>query len=434
MKLSGTEMDMHRDAREKELFRFACDRVADVLIGYVAWLLQEAEKKGIKRLYFLSRDGYILKEIAHRFCKAAHLDIDCRYLYVSRISVSFPAICLRQEEVVDLDAITGEIFHQTPASFLKKCRLNEMDMQDVLQGTPYLSSLHQPLTSQDFLTFKQWAQGNDKLKELVRLRSEQALWLIQAYFVQEGLMEENIVGIVDSGWQGVLQKNIRLVLDSMNYKGALHGFYFGLFHAPPEMTNYYHAWYFMPKRHLMRKVLFNSPLFETLVYAPHPMTTGYRADERGMILPDFEKTDTPRIMLPAISVLNCGILRRADDRLMPEAISGFYDKRYVKKCMHSTLKIMALPDSRQLSALSLFSFCGDLLDGEQEPLVDDRITHLRHYTLFGRLWDHLRKKDKNADRLLWPFGTIGFCNGLKKAWYWMNYVICETAKRIILHK
>lgn len=434
MKKPVPETDMLHDSSETELFRFAYDHVADVLISYVAWVIRQAEKTGIKRLYFLSRDGYILKEIAHRFCKAANKDIDCRYLYVSRIAVSFPTICLHPDDDKLLDTITGETYHQTPASLLKKYQLSEEEVQNILHGTPYLKNLHQPLSTQEFRIFKQWAKSSEKLKKQVRAHSALALRLIEDYFVQEGLTEENTIGIVDSGWRGVLQKHIRRVLDDMDYKGTLHGFYFGLFQFPPEMMDFFHAWYFMPKGHLMRKVLFNSPVFETLVYAPHPMTTGYQADARGVILPVYEKTDTQRIMLPAISVLNRAILKRADDRLMPETVSCFYEKRYVKKCMHGMMKIMALPDRQQLSALSLFSFCGDLLDGEQEPLVDDRINRLRHYTLFGRVWDHLRKKDENAARLLWPFGTIGFCSGLKKAWHWVNYVVYETAKRIILHK
>jgi len=61
----------------------AADIVAPTYIPYVKWVLDEAEKKGIDRLYFLSRDGYILMKIAE---KIPHR-VELRYLFVSRKSL-----------------------------------------------------------------------------------------------------------------------------------------------------------------------------------------------------------------------------------------------------------------------------------------------------------------------------------------------------------
>ena len=62
----------------------AADYIASLYIPYVAYVLNQAKKNNIKRLYFLSRDGYIMHEIA----KALEPEnIELKYLFVSRKSL-----------------------------------------------------------------------------------------------------------------------------------------------------------------------------------------------------------------------------------------------------------------------------------------------------------------------------------------------------------
>ena len=59
---------------------------APVMVSYVWWVLIEAQKRKIDTLYFLARDGYTLYEVAKLFCEKFGIDIDCKYLYCSRVS------------------------------------------------------------------------------------------------------------------------------------------------------------------------------------------------------------------------------------------------------------------------------------------------------------------------------------------------------------
>ena len=63
---------------------------APLMTAFTVWVLREAEARGIKRLYFLSRDGYLLYRTAIRLVKSCKLDIECRYLYCSRYSLRVP--------------------------------------------------------------------------------------------------------------------------------------------------------------------------------------------------------------------------------------------------------------------------------------------------------------------------------------------------------
>lgn len=55
-----------------------------LLYPYILWLLRKSIEMGIRRLYFIARDGYILKKIADIVIKNKDLDIYTAYVYGSR--------------------------------------------------------------------------------------------------------------------------------------------------------------------------------------------------------------------------------------------------------------------------------------------------------------------------------------------------------------
>lgn len=58
--------------------------VATAYLPYVLWILEEAKKQSIQRLYFISRDGYILQQIAEAL---PHEGIELRYFFTSRTAL-----------------------------------------------------------------------------------------------------------------------------------------------------------------------------------------------------------------------------------------------------------------------------------------------------------------------------------------------------------
>lgn len=59
-----------------------------ILFPYVAWVIQSALEMNISKLYFVSRDGFLLKKIADIYIDKNHLDIKTKYLYGSRYAWS----------------------------------------------------------------------------------------------------------------------------------------------------------------------------------------------------------------------------------------------------------------------------------------------------------------------------------------------------------
>jgi len=71
-------------AGETSAANFAYSYVATYLVPYVLWTLQDAQRRGYRTLYFLSRDGFHLKRIADAAIAELGLDLKTRYIYGSR--------------------------------------------------------------------------------------------------------------------------------------------------------------------------------------------------------------------------------------------------------------------------------------------------------------------------------------------------------------
>lgn len=61
-----------------------CDIVGPLLFGFVHWCLEQATRRGLRRLYFVARDGQLLHFLAQQLAPAWGFDIECRYLHGSR--------------------------------------------------------------------------------------------------------------------------------------------------------------------------------------------------------------------------------------------------------------------------------------------------------------------------------------------------------------
>ena len=63
-----------------------------ILYPYVSWVLLDAIGRGINNLYFIARDGYILKEIADVLIREHQYPISSHYIYGSRKTWKIPSL------------------------------------------------------------------------------------------------------------------------------------------------------------------------------------------------------------------------------------------------------------------------------------------------------------------------------------------------------
>ena len=281
---------------------------APLMTAFTVWVLKEAEARGIKRLYFLSRDGYLPYRTAIRLVKSCEFDIECRYLYCSRYSLRVPMYSENVDEA--LSHVTRGGIDVTFRKILLRSGFRAEDIPKMQAAFPDLA-LDEVIPYSGLKKVRARLAGSDAYKDLLKQRSEEAWEPLCAYFRQEGLLEgigacdrskeksdrvsarygslgkseragtcdENAekIGIVDSGWTGTTQKSIAEIRRRCGIDDPAEGFYFGLFEIPkgsdPER---YHSFYFGPKTKLFNKVFFSNSLFEALVRADHGTVSGYR--------------------------------------------------------------------------------------------------------------------------------------------------------------
>ena len=97
--------------------------IGPILLSYVVYILRDAEKRKVRKLYFLSRDGYILCKIAKILCVSYKLPIECEYLYVSRLALRAPLYYINKTEAIKY--LCESSYKVTPNIILKRAGITE---------------------------------------------------------------------------------------------------------------------------------------------------------------------------------------------------------------------------------------------------------------------------------------------------------------------
>ncbi len=223
-RLQNPESDVHN----RVIWDTSVNVTAPLLFGFVYWCLSEAQAKGIKKLYFIARDGQILLKIAKIICEKCNYTIDCRYLYGSRQAWHFPAITEIGETELDW------IFD--PTQFLS---VNSVCERVNLNPEQIATTLAQNGFSKEFWSKNLDDQRRSLLRDVFQKQEVTQVIIDMAktyrekaigYFRQEGLADDIPFGIVDIGWHGRLQRSLSKLLNLAGIypSNGISGFYFGL--------------------------------------------------------------------------------------------------------------------------------------------------------------------------------------------------------------
>lgn len=256
--------------------------IVPFLLAYVLWILEDARRRGIKRLYFVARDGEVLFKIAR---KLEPEGIELRYLYGSRRAWLPPSISIDDADWKRLLAVAGNA--NAPCDIAERAGLNELDqskIQAVLSFDEF--SWKKNLTLAEAHAFIEKILENSESREIIlgvaAVKRENTL----AYLHQEGLMDKSNWALVDAGWslngQAALQRVLSTVLPS-GYR--VQGYYLGLARdfLPPDRAGIAYAFCETPGSIFSRRRVVVEHCF---LPASHASTRGYRLKD-GRATPDF---------------------------------------------------------------------------------------------------------------------------------------------------
>lgn len=401
-----------------------------VLVDYVWWILQQAHQRNLKELYFLARDGYLLCEIAQQLCAQFGLKIECRYLYCSRAALRMPSYHLLDRSEMD-DLLLQGGYRVTIRSILQRIELDELQQERVCEesGLKQMNlPLDQLLNHQEYERVQAVLKRSTLFHQYAMEKSKMAYETAIGYLRQEGLLKQEHIALVDSGWTGSMQRSLRQLLQSAGFSGGLTGFYFGMYVPPKDAADgTYVTWYFRHNSREKDKICFNNNLFECLLPAPHGMTTGYTGGTNGY---------KPQLLAPAygrgaawIEQYVRDVLKYTQNRMRQKNFSDFSAPHLWQETHQIVLRHMVHPTREEAEYLGKLLLCDDITETYYLALAEpEQVSALKDYFVFRRVLRKVFKRPLKVTaepRLLWPFGVVAFLPAWKQLWYRWNIYLGE---------
>jgi len=198
---------------------------APLLAGYVLWCLAQARRAGVRRLYFVSRDGEVMLRLARRLAPALGLDLDLRYLQGSRRAWLLPAMTTMDAD--RLASVMGREERVTVRSCLSWVDLDPEEVQDLLRGHGFAPGTYDHVIDVEAmgrLVDVLVGEGRELLTSRAALRTEAA----EEYMRELGLLDDEPYGLVDIGWQGTVGRLLTSLLEPMGGRPPALECYYGL--------------------------------------------------------------------------------------------------------------------------------------------------------------------------------------------------------------
>lgn len=188
-----------------------------MLYNFCIWLNKNIKIMNIKKILFLSRDGYIIKKAYDIIFP----NTNTIYFYASRRALIVPTLF----KIKSFDDINNLIFYKEKiklSRFIKSTGLEDVNLKEILAKYNL---------NEDFIINTKKPQANflyffDDIKEIIKKNSKDEFDIISKYFKEN--IDTDKVAIVDIGWHGNMQRAISSILSMNKIECSLCGFYFGV--------------------------------------------------------------------------------------------------------------------------------------------------------------------------------------------------------------
>ena len=249
---------------ESSKYNIGASLTSPILVPYVLWVLKESIRKGYKTLYFIARDGYLLKEIADFIIKEKNIDIKTKYIYGSRLAWQGASFC------VSLDNLEP-IIKQYGINLEFLSNILDINVEDFIHDIPKdILKNKKNIVLENRNELYEYLKNNEEFISLLQKKNREKLINLTGYLKQEIDFSESDFAFVDLSGSGVTQNCLASVINTF-YPKAINSFYFrnGQYKVKPINVNRYF--------YILRNDA--CAMLEILARAPHGQTIGYQYDE-----------------------------------------------------------------------------------------------------------------------------------------------------------
>lgn len=267
-------------AKESAAVRVGASVGGMLLFPYVSWILRRCGELKIKSLYFIARDGYVLKRIADIIIDAEKLAIETHELYGSRMAWRMAAFAAGKQDLMTL-------MEWSHISRLE----NIGDLAEVLQlpadalrkYLPVPFAVTQPLPEPILREAIRMLENAPGFWDCLKSHHAKNRRLAQKYLAQEIDFAAGGFAFVDLGGSGYTQACLAEIIRDL-YPGTVRTFFMKLDTILPGTEGGVNCIIesFLPGK------LLRSVVLEMLCRAPQDQTAGYR-EKNGRAEPVFSE-------------------------------------------------------------------------------------------------------------------------------------------------
>jgi predicted HAD superfamily hydrolase len=271
-----TRLSRSQEEPESALWDILGSTIAPFVTGYALWLLHEAQRRGIEKLFFLARDMQIVHEVTSYLAKMKGVSVQCIYVHASRSSWQ-PAGYSGPNEF-ELFWLTDHLGTMQPDLILGR-----LLSPDAVERTCAIMGSSE-------LQARNWTSGeigalleSEPVRSAVDEATQEARRLLLAYLAQCGYTPTRECALVDSGWRGSLQKSLAKAYQLQKTGYDICGFYIGLRHVFSTEPGCKLIPY-LPDKVLERSGYSLISLIESMLLADHGTTVAF-LERNGVVEP-----------------------------------------------------------------------------------------------------------------------------------------------------
>ena len=308
----GTAIKAEKSERPSDAFHIGCRCAGPVLYCYAEWIVEQAVKKGIKRLYFIARDGYLVKQIIDIILDRKKIDIATSYIYGSRKAWRMPSLSETHYNLYQLILWSHMCRITTLEELAVVLHIPVDELYAFLPGTIARHPENNHISNQEleYIAWKLSCDEKFKTYHLQALQKERKL--SQQYLLQEIDFTDDNFAFVDVSGGGLTQGCLRELIKD-RYPKPIHTFFFKIDRVNLVEGSVTDT--FLPG------FLENNLAIEMMCRAPHGQTKGYMEND-GKIIPILEETESAQLIEHGFYKYEKGIMDFS--RLMCEVSAKFH--------------------------------------------------------------------------------------------------------------
>ena len=257
-----------------------------ILYMYGEWLVQQAIQKGINRLYFIARDGYLVKKVVDEVLKYKKSSIKTYYIYGSRKSWRMTSLSEEHYNLYQLILWSHVLRIRTLEKLADVLQISLEDLYVYLPGNYSEDKNNIEINNQELEYIAYFLANNEEFKKFHLQILAEKRKTVQDYLRQEIDVSDQNFAFVDVSGGGLTQACLYQLMKEWHPE-PIRTFFFKIDRVNLDKNSITDT--FMPS------FLENNLTIEMICRAPHGQTMGYEI-LNSEIVPQLDNKESLQII------------------------------------------------------------------------------------------------------------------------------------------